>query len=147
MYSCKGFTLFELLVVLFVVSLFMVIAIPSLSVLSDSRIKSDARRLVSIVRYLNDNAVVLKEVYLLQIDFDNSVIRYAGPDGEREEAIDTVVGAELMTKGFVSEGELSVYFIPTGSGEAFRIMLDDNKSSYVISFNPLSGRATINNMQ
>jgi hypothetical protein len=50
----------------------MVIAIPSLSVLSDSRIKSDARRLVSIVRYLNDNAVSLKEVYVLQIDFDNS---------------------------------------------------------------------------
>ncbi len=139
----SGFTLFELLLMLFIISLFMSLAMPSLSVLGESRIKSDAKRLASIVRYLHDSSLTGKEIYSLTMDFEEKVVRYTGPEGERREALKTVVSAELMTKGFVSEGELTIYFRPTAGSEVFRILLDDDKTSYMISFNPLSGRAKI----
>ncbi|UCE78943.1 MAG: hypothetical protein JSV13_10660 [Nitrospiraceae bacterium] len=139
----SGFTLFELLLILFIISLFISLAMPSLSVLGERRIKSDAKRLASIVRYLHDSSLTGKEIYSLTMDFEEKVLRYTGPEGEKRETFKTVVSAELMTKGFVSEGELTIYFRPTGGSEVFRILLDDDKTSYMISFNPFSGRAKI----
>lgn len=138
-----GFTLFELLLILFIISFFMALAMPSLSILGESGLKSDARRLAAIVRYLHDSSITAKESYSLTMDFGEKIVTYAGPDGERRESIKTVVSAEMMTQGSVSKDELTLFFRPTGGSEAFRILLADDNTSLVISFNPLSGRAKI----
>ena len=138
-----GFTILELLVVIFLVSLMAALALPSFSVIGESRIKSDAKKLASILRYLNDSAISSKEVFLLKVDFRERVLEYKGPEGKRAETIANISAVELQTRGMVSEGEVILFFNPTGASEAFSFILKDDKKTVTVSFNPLSGRVKI----
>ena len=139
----KGFTLLELAVVIFLVSIMLALALPSFPVIGESRIKSDAKRLSSILRYLNDSAVSAKETFSLKADFREKTIMHKGPDGEKKETFDSISSVELQSKGRVSEGELIIFFGPTGTSEAFSFILRDNDKTMTVSFNPLSGRVKI----
>lgn len=138
-----GFTILELLVVIFLVSLMTALALPSFSVIGESRMQSDAKKLASILRYLNDSAISSKEALMLKVDFREKLLKYKGPDGERVETIANISALELQTKGMVSEGEIILFFNPTGAAEAFSFILKDDEKTVTVSFEPLSGRVKI----
>jgi general secretion pathway protein H len=139
----KGFTLLELIVVIFIVSLVLAVASPSFTLRQDGKLKSDAGRIASILRYLNDSAIFTKETYDLNINFKDRVVRYKSPDGEKTERIDHLSGITLQTQGKVTEGEVTVFFGPAGTGESFTIHLTGVESSLEIVFNALSGRVKV----
>lgn len=141
----KGFTLVELLVVIFVISLVAALAMPSFSVIGEKRIKSDARKVSAIVRFLAESAVARKQTYALKIDFAERSIHYEGPDGQRSVIIKDITSVDMQTKGLISEGDLTVFFGPMGASEAFSIYLGDSEDTFTIAFNPLSGRVKILN--
>jgi general secretion pathway protein H len=138
-----GFTLLELIVVIFILSLVLAVSLPSLTGMGESRMKSDAKRLGSIVRYLNDSAVSTKNTLQMKIAFTDRVIHYTGPDGDKSEKFDFLSGIELPSKGMLSEGEVVVFFSPLGASESFTIHLKDDTSDMSIAFNSMSGRVKI----
>ena len=138
-----GFTLLELMVVIFIVSLVLALVLPSFTNIGESRIASEAKRLGSIVRYLNDNAISTKESQKMKINLGDKTVDYSGPDGEKSERFDSISSIELQSKGMISEGEATIFFGPSGGIESFNINLKDDKSGMEVSFNSMSGRVQI----
>ena len=145
--SNSGFTLFELLIVVFLVSLMLSLAIPSFTVVGESKIKSDSKKLASVLRYLNDSAVSLKETFTLNVDFRDNLILYKGPEGKKKEKLESISAVELQSKGVVKEGDLIIFFGPLGASEAFSFFLQDNDNAMTVAFNPISGRVKIVNSE
>ncbi|MFN3480258.1 MAG: Tfp pilus assembly protein FimT/FimU [Thermodesulfovibrionales bacterium] len=139
----SGFTLLELIVVIFIVSLFMAIAVPSFTGIESNEIRSEVKRIASILRYLNDTAIAKKEELYLTVDFKDNSIIYSTVEGEKRERIEYLRSIFLETKGEINSGEVKVIFTPLGAGEFMRFYLAVNKKVFSIELNPLSGRVRI----
>ncbi len=141
--SNKAFTLLELVVIIFILSLVLAISFPSFSLQKDGKLKSEAGHIASILRYLNDSAISTKETYAVNINFNEKTIHYKGPDGEKVERIDNLSRVTTQSKGNVSNGEVTVFLSPAGAGENFSIHLMGIESSMAVVFNALSGRVKV----
>ena len=141
--SNKAFTLLELVVIIFILSLVLAISFPSFSLQKDGKLKSEAGHIASILRYLNDSAISTKETYAVNINFNEKTIHYKGPDGEKVERIDNLSRVTTQSKGNVSTGEVTVFLSPAGAGENFSIHLMGIESSMAVVFNALSGRVKV----
>ena len=138
-----GFSLLELIAVIFIISLVVAVTLPSLTGVGESRITSDARRLGSIVRYLNDSALSTKDTLRMRILFAGKEVSYNGPDGEKSERFDSLSGIELPSRGLLTEGEAIVFFGPLGAAESFTLYLRDDRADMAVAFNCISGRVRI----
>lgn len=139
----RGFTLLELLVAIFIISLFAAIVFPSFSDLGEDRLRAEARKVAALLRYLNDNAVATKEQYSLEFDFRNSSLTWKGPEGEKSEQFRTLAWLSLPSRGKVHDGQVTVFFGPLGAPEPLEVSLLDHDHQMRVVFNPLSGRAKI----
>lgn len=128
---------------MFVISLILAVSLPSFMLQEEGELKSEAGRIASILRYLNDSAVSTKETYSINVKFKEKSIRYKSPEGEREESFHYLSRVFLQSKGNVSEGEVTIFFHPTGAGESFTVYLTGLKSNMEIIFNALSGRVKV----
>lgn len=138
-----GFTLLELMVVIFVISVVLAIALPTFTGMGESKAVSDAKRIASLLRYLNDTALSTKESLTLRVDFREKVIGYNGPEGEKSERVDSLSGVELQSGGMVTEGELLVFFSPLGAREDITVHLGDEGSAVAVTLHSLNGRVKI----
>ncbi|MEW6715580.1 MAG: prepilin-type N-terminal cleavage/methylation domain-containing protein, partial [Nitrospirota bacterium] len=66
-----GFTLIELIVVIFILSIASALIIPSFMDAGEGSLKSDAKRMGSALRYVHDESVSKKKDYLFTINLDN----------------------------------------------------------------------------
>jgi len=140
----EGFTLLELIVVIFIISLLAAVIFPSFSGLGENRLKSEAKKAASLLRYLNDSAIFTKETYSLKFDLQEGLISWKGPDGEKAEKIKSLAGIRLPSKGEVKEGQVTVFFGPLGIQENIEILLKDKGEGMRVTLNPVSGRVKIN---
>jgi general secretion pathway protein H len=147
-FTCKklGFTLIELIVVLFILSLTTAIILPSFWKTEEATIKSDARYIASTLRYINDNAISKKQKYVFTIDLDKNSWGFKSSQENRQ--ITMSKGAELQnvvipSLGEVSTGEVLLLFGPTGTEEPVLIHLKKNNYEYTVFFDHISGRAKI----
>ena len=141
--SNKAFTLLELIVVIFIVSVVLAVSFPTFTLQKDGKLKSEAGHIASILRYLNDSAISTKETYTVNINFNEKTMHYKGPDGEKMERIDTLSRITTQSKGNISSGEVTVFLSPVGAGENFSIHLTGIESSMAVVFNALSGRVKV----
>ncbi len=156
-FSCKtvlplrnfpsGFTLLELIVVIFVLSLVLGLSMPSFTKWGEERVHADAKRVASIVRMLHESGVTTRETYSFRIDFAERSVYYDGPDGERAETFGTVYGIRMPSRGMVKEGELTIFFGPSGASEGFRVHFRGGEKDFTVVYNPLSGRVKIEESQ
>jgi len=140
----RGFTLLELIVVIFIISLIAAVIFPSFSGLGENRLKSEAKKTASLLRYLNDSAIFTKETYSLKFDLQEGLISWKGPDGEKTEKIKSLAGIRLPSKGEVKEGEATVFFGPLGIQENIEVFLRDKDEGMRVTLNPVSGRVKMN---
>jgi type II secretion system protein H len=141
--SHRGFTLLELIVVLFLVSLVMAIVLPSFAGIGDNKLKSEARKMASVLRYLNDSAVSRKETLFIKFDLDKNNVTWKSPEGERSETFEDMTGVTTQSSGIVSRGELIVFFEPLGISENLSILMSRGKKDMTITLNHLSGKVKI----
>ncbi len=141
--SNKAFTLLELIVVIFVVSVVLAVSFPTFTLQKDGKLKSEAGHIASTLRYLNDSAISTKETYIVNINFNEKTMHYKGPDGEKMERIDTLSHITTQAKGNISSGEVTVFLSPVGAGENFSVHLTGIESSMAVVFNALSGRVKV----
>ena len=139
----RGFTFLELIVVIFVISLVLAVSLPSFTLQQEGNLKSEAGHIASIVRYLNDSAISTKETCSMNVNFKEKSIRYKSPEGEKEERINSLSRIFLQSKGNVSDGEVTIFFSPTGAGENFTVYLTGLELSMEIIFTALSGRVKV----
>ena len=139
----KGFTLFEIVVVIFILSVIAAIVLPSVTVMGTAKINSDAKRIASILRYLNDTAQTTKETASLKIDVKKRLLSYETAEGKKEEIFDTIRSVELQSRGMLQASEITLFFHPTGVAENIEIHLSDERTNVAVSFNHLSGRVKI----
>ena len=139
----NGFTLLELIVVIFIVSLLAAAVFPSFSGLGEKRLKSEAKKTASLLRYLNDSAIYTKETYPLKFDIREGLLSWKGPEGEKSEKLSTLSGVSLTSAGEVKEGQVIVFFGPSGVQENLGIFLRDKEEGLKVTLNPVSGRVKI----
>lgn len=142
-YSKAGFTLLELIIVIFILSLVMAVVFPSFYGIVDGRLKSESGKIASLLRYLNDSAISRKETFILKINLDSNTFLWEGPDGKRSESFNGLLDIFTTSTGSVSRGEVILSFGPLGIQENLRIHLRDKDKEMAVTLNPMSGRVKI----
>jgi general secretion pathway protein H len=138
---CKGFTLLELVVVLFVVVLgFSVIGLNLSSGSDTTEIKAAARDIVSALRYARGQALMTHRETTVTLDLEGNSYTVSGRDKlyQIPEGIDvTVVTAQTELTG---EGSASIRFFPDGSSTGGRVTLERGQTVWKIDINWLTGQ-------
>jgi prepilin-type N-terminal cleavage/methylation domain-containing protein len=139
----SGFTLFELIVALFVISLVLAVIFPSFDGFGENKLKSEAREMASILRYMSDSAVSRKETFPVKFDLDKNTVSWKEPEGKKTRKFEDMTGVATQSSGMVSTGELTIFFGPLGTGESIGIHMSKNNKHMSVTLNHLSGRVKI----
>lgn len=144
--SNKGFTLLELLLVLFVVILgFAVIGLNINSGNDATGHQSAARDLVSALRFAKGDALIGHKETTVAIDLNENT--YTVSDRDKVFTIPenielTVVTAQEELNG---DGQAGIRFFPDGSSTGGRIKLERNSVLWQIDINWLTGQIELEN--
>jgi type II secretion system protein H len=159
-----GFTLIEIALVLLIMGILATLAAPSLSTLGQARIDSEARRLASMLSYLNDESALRGIVYRLALDLDANRYEVAvaredtgefvsprtaeGWDPYADEARDMPIGVTLAevdtATSAANNGISTLYFFPEGGRENVSIVLEgENGALRILSVDGVTGRVSI----
>ncbi len=140
-YNQQGFTLLELLLVLFLVVLgFSVIGLNINSGNDATGHQSAARDLVSALRFAKGQALIAHEETTVLLNLNENTYTVSGRDKvfALPENIDlTVVTAQEELNG---DGEAGIRFFPDGSSTGGRIKLERNGVLWQIDINWLTGQ-------
>lgn len=141
--NSPGFSLIELIIVLFVLSVVLAVILPAFTGFGESRLRAEAREMASILRYVNDNAVSRKETFSLTFDLTKNLVAWSEPAGKKSRLFHDLTGVEIPSRGLVSSGELTLLFEPLGAREDLFIYLTRGESQMTVRLNHLSGRVKI----
>jgi general secretion pathway protein H len=137
-----AFTLLELMVVLFVLSIMLTLVLPYFNMSGDD-LDAQARQMASVLRYLNETAASRKETMEIKFDLAKRLVTWSESGSEKAESFETLKAVELQSRGTLTDGELTVFFGPTGLGEFLNVYLSDGGVEKTVAFNPISGRVSI----
>jgi general secretion pathway protein H len=144
--SSKGFTLLELMLVLFIVILgFSVIGLNISSGNDATKHQSVARDLVSALRYAKGQALIAHKETTIELNLNKNTYTVSGRDKvfTIPDTIDlTVVTAQEELAG---KGMANIRFFPDGSSTGGRIKLERNSVIWQIDINWLTGQIELEN--
>ena len=142
----SGFTLLELIVVLFIVVLgFSVVGFNLSSGNNSTEVKAAARDIVSALRYARGQALMTHQETTLALNLSENTYPVSGRDKvyTLPKAIDvTVVTAQSELTG---EGLGNIRFFPDGSSTGGRIPLERGNVAWQIDINWLTGQIELEN--
>ncbi len=157
-FNKRGFTLVELSMVLFIISLFALFSLPRLtSFFSTEKLQNDAGRLADYIEHLRDEAVFSKRHLLLVCNIEEGRFRVVSADRADTEEIEEVmmrpfimeeaikiVDIDKRGSGKRSDGEARINFYPGGRAEtAFIHLKDSDGQALTLEISPLSRTVTI----
>ena len=155
----KGFTLIEILVVMFILGGLLLVAMPKFNDFTDVNIKSSSRNLSGTIKYLYNESIFKKNIYKLAFDIDNNeywvefiqnnqfvvstepiLKRKKLPDGISFEDIFTERTQEKVKNG----NETFILFLPSGFVDYAVIHISSsNNDNYTIETKPYTGGTKI----
>ncbi|HLO25686.1 MAG TPA: prepilin-type N-terminal cleavage/methylation domain-containing protein [Geobacteraceae bacterium] len=152
-----GFTLIEMAVVIVIISLVAMLVLPLLPSTDAASLRSSARSLAAVVRYLGDRSVTTKSPYRMLLDLtDNTITVKKIVNGEEVAPEDpffarkfladgvTIEDVEVPRLGKVGEGVVSMDFGVSGLGDFTIIHLKGVKEShFTITALPGGGRVDV----
>ena len=142
----RGFTLVELIIVIFIISMTAALIMPSLWDRGERALKQESRHISNTLRYLYDEALGKKQTYNLKINLDKDVWSYKSKNESRSfELKDGVMFKDIIVPsiGDVSFGEVIMVFGPLGPEEPIIVHLMKKEKEYTIIFNYISGRTKV----
>lgn len=157
--ACRsGFTLIELVVVLVLLSLTAALIAPRLPATEAMELKSSARSLASLLRYLGERSIASKHTYRLHVDFRENSIKVTRKlaSGDEIPPEDPLLSRKALAAGIVitdlqsprlgtvREGEVLIDFGAAGLSEFLTLHLHSPKGeSFTITSYPQGGKVKI----
>ena len=142
----RGFTLVELIIVIFIISMTAALIMPSLWDRGERALKTESRRISNTLRYMYDEALGKKQTYSLKINLDKDEWSYISKNESRSfELKDSVMFKDIIVPslGNVSIGEVIMAFGPLGPEEPVIVHLMKNEKESTITFNHITGRTKV----
>ena len=143
----KGFTLLELIVVLFIVVLgFSVVGINLSSGNNATEIKVAARGIVSALRFARGQALISHQETTVTLDLAENTYTVSGRDRiyPIPKAIDVTV---VTAQSELTEGSAGIRFFADGSSTGGRITLELGKATWQIDINWLTGQIELDDTE
>lgn len=159
-----GFTLIELSVVLLIMTLMFSIAVPRFSELTEFNLRSTARQLAAMMRYLYSEAAFKKTYYSLVFDLASKTFWVEAPrlnpltqEMQMLEIEDQALiqrrklpagirfsEIKVGSREALHDGRVEMHFFPGGYADPATVHLKDRKDrEYSIFLVPLSGRVLV----
>lgn len=142
--SGRGFTLFEMLLVLAVAAALAVIAVPNFApALASARLKSASRDMASALRQARSLAMRQRRDIRLTLDIERHVYRISGEPRVHR------IPEEIDLKLFSADSEIlssvrgSVRFFPDGSSTGGRVTLTAGGRAQLVDINWLTGQVSL----
>lgn len=139
--SSKGFTLLELVVVIFILSLTLMMVYPSINI--NKSIMSEVKRFASILRYLNDTSITTKNSLKLKIFLQEKRILYETQEGLKEERFPHLDYIETPSRGIIRDSEVELTLKPSGLREELRFSFLEKDERFFVILNPFSNRVVV----
>jgi len=143
----RGFTLLELLVVLFIITTVAFIAFPNIW---SEIAKDDKITLASTLKNLREEAIATKKEIFFTVDFKGRQFRIKGAKGipkDESRVIDMNDDETweifIPSRGTIKEGQIIVAFSPSVQEELIALYLTKNGKDTTIMLNNLSGEVEI----
>jgi prepilin-type N-terminal cleavage/methylation domain-containing protein len=156
-----GFTLLELSLVLFIIGLLVTILLPRFGDMGTARLESSARRLASLVRYLNGEAAFSGQVYRIRYDLNEQgyAVQILVPSrGTTEFVADsspmsqpvrlpsgiTFADVRVAQAGRMNSGQVFTHFYPQGYVDPTIVHLrDQQERNMTVMIPPITGEAKV----
>jgi len=141
-----GFTLLELIVVLFIVVLgFAAIGISISSGNDSTELKAAARDIVSALRYARGEALISHEETTVAFDLENNT--YTISNRDKTYSIADTISLTVVTaqSELTGQGQGSIRFFADGSSTGGRVTLERGQTVVVCDINWLTGQITLEN--
>jgi len=154
----NGFTLLEIVVVLFMIGLLLLLIYPKVQTLTENGLQTASRHLVATIQYLYHEAMATRQVHRLSYDLQGDAYQVrvvhahgelgmpASPLGRRVPLPRGVVFQDVVTlyQGKVTEGEAFTQFSPAGLvGKTVIHLTDQDQQVFTLTINPLTGRVKV----
>ncbi|MFQ5464608.1 MAG: Tfp pilus assembly protein FimT/FimU [Thermodesulfobacteriota bacterium] len=157
MSGTSGFTYLELIAVIVIIGGLMALVAPRFAGTGRTYLRTDARRLATLTRYVYEATATKRLSYRLRFDLDGGSVSLAASAGGGEfvPEADPVLrrlklrrGVELADivvpgPGKVTSGEVDVFFAPSGPVDPFVVHLSYGADVKTLDFNPYSGRVRV----
>ncbi|MBF0227651.1 MAG: type II secretion system protein [Desulfobacterales bacterium] len=150
----KGFTLIELVVVMFLLSITLFFALPNInnSILSNSK-NQFSRWLILNIKALKEKSTAEQNKYILHIAISTGRLWITNETMGEEDKINAarqaykisndikIIDVELMRKGIISSGRVDINFYKGGySDKAFIHFADEKYDQFTVSVEPFIGK-------
>jgi prepilin-type N-terminal cleavage/methylation domain-containing protein len=153
----KGLTLFELLLVIAILGSILLIVFPKITLLEDFTLKSEARRMAGLFRYLHESTSTKKVYYRVWLYPERDSLKIESSiDGiEFREYQDTIIRGFSLRGGIdiqdiviaglgkVNKGAVAIVFNPQVGAEPFNLHLKGNEHTLTLKYNPYSGKVKV----
>ncbi len=142
----SAFSLVELVIVIFIISLTTALIMPSFRDTGERALRSDAKQIGNTLRYVYDEAVGKKKTYTVIFNLDESVWGFESPNESRSFHLGrNIVFRDVLipSHGEISGGEIAIEFGPLGPDEPVTIHLLKDRKEYTVVFNHLNGRPKV----
>jgi general secretion pathway protein H len=159
--SLGGFTLLELSLTLFILGLLVVVVLPRFGDIGGARLENSARRLASLVRYVNGEAAFNGHVYRIRYDLGEQsyAVQVLVPSrGTTEFVADSspmsrpvklpsgvaFAGVRVSQAGRVNAGQVFTHFYPHGYVDPTVVHLQDWRARVMtVVIPPITGEARV----
>lgn len=143
----KGFTLIELIVVIFILGLALTLTFPRLQALYRGDVKRGALVLAATIQYLHEEAISKNRFYRLDLDLERGEYWASVIEGELKSAIlkrNYLPSGVRFLEISTPDGQPTIPFSPQGwTGRAAIILEDEDGQRLVLETSPLTGRVKI----
>lgn len=157
--TSAGFTLIELAVVIVILSVAALLVMPRLPFAGEGDLKTSARQLAGILRYVQDQAIAGKQYYRLRFNLADGAMKVTRvlPEKEEVEVTDSALTGLTLREGVhwadvttsslgkVSEGEVALDFSPLGAQDflLFHLTSKARGRYFTVAVYPGSGRVEV----
>lgn len=154
----QGFTLIEMMVVLFIIGMIAVMALPRMSGTTNMKLRSSSRKLAATIGYVYESAILKKTNF--RVCFDTLEMSYFIEERSGDEyfpSTDTLLQKEMLSEELFfrkvsvmgeeakPEEIVCVYFTPYGYVEdaIVQIAADGTNAGYTVITDAMSGKANV----
>ena len=143
-YLSRGFTLFEILVVMAIMALVLTLVPPLLpGVISATKVKSAAREIAAGLNYARNQAITRQKETTLTMDVEGKSFQLDEREKRLNLSDETTISLITASSEQISDHKGRIRFFPDGSSTGGQVKLGWASNEFLVDVNWLTGRVRI----